>query len=578
MRLKGKAKIIIKDKDGRVAYQEEHSNTITPALQKIFETNLAGTNDFTKLTPILDKLLGGVCLWDGLLDESSVYLPKQTRATLTGHAGQHTYESAAADPTRGNPDTEDEAYGPTENGYTWVWTFDRSQAIGDITGLTLCHADVGDYYNQQELNTMPADFSPIENITNYTIDADDFSYDPTSPAASTLPQVVGIKLPATQGDEHQHGADKIPLGFYDDINRVVSIELIETTEEDDWRGYGKTRSGQVKIYISKFTGDELWLRNSLGDLIPEEEKTITTTLPRWQWGNFNSLGRCCYFVAYDEEIKHVYFLTIGRCTSWGLDPQPLIPYNDQWIPKDWELHITDINLETGEKTIKSIDLTDHFPPNMTNLCFRSHAEQYDPLQVLIVDGKAILPIYDLDWKEEQRWDPVTQQWYSVSVPDWDGVPSQANKGIRLNLRTAEVVDFILGYTANEGNNGRTYTACLDLGNERAMYPDAYIERTAQPSGSGFLTYNFKSRSMTRDTSIFGTDWRENRTFTAGKDGELILYATNPKGNGVQGSRIRGSILNKMYQATVFRLQQKVAKRNDQTMTVIYNIEQEEDEE
>lgn len=578
MRLKGKAKIIIKDKKtGRIIHEEEHSNTITPALQKIFETNLSGTVSFKKLAPILDKLLGGVCLWDGTLDETSVYLPKQANAKLTAHAGQNTYSSASDDPTRGNPSTQDEAYGPSADGasFTWVWTFDASQGVGDITGLTLTHADVGDYYNQLDENKLGG-LAPIDNISNYELNSNSFTYSDASPAAADLPQVVGIKLPQASPSDPIHGLDKIPVGFYGDINHAVSFELVEDSEIDDYRG-GKARTGHVNIYISRFTGDGLWLRNSLGDLEPDPEKTISTTLPYWQWANFSSLGRCIYYFAYDESNKHFYFITLGTLASSTWYPEPTPPYNDQWLPFSIELYIKDINLETGETAVRTANLaTALYNPNEEyNYVFRIHAEPYNPLQISIKDGKIILPIYYFEWKTVKRWNGHEE--VDVRVPNWDTVSTTANQGAEVNLRTGDIDAFVSGYMASEGNNGRSYTAQIPLGNERLMLPDVFVEKKATETHSGVFTYKYYSDPLTRQNQIFGSNWRFNRLFTASKEGELLHFVTLTVGNGTQGDKIRGAILNKMYQASVYRLNSKVTKRNDQTMTVVYTLEQQEEE-
>ena len=552
MKLKGIAKLTIKNEDGSIAFQEEHSNAITPALAKIFNHNLAGTVDYRKITPILNKLLGGVCLWDGTLNENSIYLPKRTEATLVAHAGQNVYASASADATRGNPNDEAEGYGPVENGFCFVWEWGTTQGAGQITGLTLCHADIGDYYNQLDLDTMQ-DLAPVEDISNYSLNANDIEYSDVSPSAANLTQVVVFNK-----------FDKIPLGFYGDINRVMSIELEETSSGGGYGG-GEWRSGRVNIYISKFTGDELWLWNSPGDLVPEEEKTLHITLPHWQWANFSRLGRCIYDVAYDETNKHLYFMTLGERSYYDWEQMPSGDFNYSWFPFSNTLWIIDIDLEAGTKQTREAELP--LIDGGASYVFRAHEEPYEPRQFHIVNGCVYLPIYTCNWKTVQRFNPQTQQWYDVRYPNYEDVPLYSAGGAKVNLRTGAIAEYFTGPFATEGENSRSFIASLDLGNERAMGPDFMTERQSP---------NLHNRSLTRDTQLFGSNWRFNRLYVASTASSLIQYATLYKGAG-GGDRIRGAILNKMYQASVFRLTRAVTKTLTQTMTVEYTILQTEEE-
>lgn len=576
MKLKGTAEIQIINKDGTVAHREKHTNTITQALQKIFENNLGATVDYRKLTPILDKLIGGVCAWDGILDETSIYLPKQTNATLTAHAGQHTYASASDDPTRGNPSTSDEDYGPTEdgNGFTWVWTFDESQGVGDITGLTLTHSDVGDYYNQLDSTTLPSDFEPVEDASNYILNANTYGYDAGSPQASALPKVVGLNLPRASSDDPIHGLDKIPLGFYKDKNHVVSVEMVEDREDHAGIGGGDWRYGHYNIYISRFNGDEIWLRDTLGDLRPEEEKTIAASV-QWQWANTTSLGRGIHYLAYDEEIRHLYIFTLGIPDYVNWDPYPSqSTFWYRWWPFAPSFQYKDINLDTGEIETKQ---SGAIGTAIWGYCFRIHEEAYEPIVLKVIDGKIILPKYTVHSKIVRK-EVNPGEWVDVEVPDCQATYNDTTPagGVRVNMRTGAIEDYLEGPIAYEGNNGRSYTSQIGLGSDRVMFPNALIERTPTQEGSAGFPRNYRSRTVTRTTAIFGTDNRTSRLYTAQKSDSLILYGTLPIRNQ-GGDRLRGAILNKMYQASVYRLNAKVTKGNDQTMKIIYRIEQEEEQ-
>lgn len=566
MKLKGNVTIkVTDDKTGRVVFKEEHSNAITPALQRIFENNIAGTVDFTKVTPILDKLLGGVCLWNGSLDETSIFLPKRTDAVLIAHAGQNVYSSASDDPTRGNPNTEAEGYGPVENGFRWVWEWPSSQGAGQITGLTLCHADVGDYYNQLN-RTGGLQLEPVEDISNYIINANDITYSDAMPAANELPKVVGF--PGLKG---------IPLGFYNDLNHVVSIETVEDEIGTGEFG-GQARDGHINIYISKFTGTGLWLWNNIGDTVIEEEKTITVENGiLWQAGTRNWDERCKFYVAYDETNKHIYFLQAYHQQYQDWDPLPTPPFVFTAYPASETLHIIDVDIETGSVTKRTATLP--VGGNRNKAVFRAPLEHYGPIPLHIVDGCVLLPVFVCEWIDTSGQTGQAGTGYY----NWDWVSRTATFGARVNLRTGTIMDYVPGRIGDcSGGNAESWTGYLDLGNERTMFPDIYIEKRAAAETFndsavplGELQTLFCSDLVPRTVQVFGTDWRANRTFAASTANSLVQFITNYRTGS--GNRLRGAVLNKMYQASVFRLTQAVTKTIAQTMTVEYTITQEEEE-
>ena len=558
MKLKGIVQLTIKDGEtGKIVHQEKHENAITPALQKIFDHNMAGTVDFTKLTPIASKLLGGVCLWDGSLDENSIYLPKQTSAKLTAHAGQHTYSSASDDNTRGNPNTEAEGYGAITNGFRYVWEWSTSQGAGQITGLTLCHADVGDYYNQLHKSSGMS-FCPVDDISNYIVDANDLTYNDASPSSSNLPSAVGI-------DKMPH----IPLGFYDnDINRVVTIELVEDASGSG-QGGGDWRTGHVNINICKFTGTGLWLWNEICDV--EIERTISANL-NWQWANHDRLGRCWYYVVYDDQENHMYFLQAITAHTPENPPSPT--YSFGCSPVASSVNYIDIDLSDGTRSTGWIDLPNSAVHGDDRIVCRTPEEQYEPIQLHMINGCIIMPVYKMEWVATPTTEHPDAGYY-----DYVHAETMTSCGARINLRTREVLDFVDGYMAHEGDNGRSYTSCLDLGNERSMFPDAYFERrspatTVLDNVGNSHTSNFYCDPVPRTNDLFGSDFRSNRLYVASKNDSLVQFATLYK-YGTSPARIKGAILNKMYQASVFRLTRAVTKTMAQTMTVEYTILQEE---
>ena len=550
MKLKGTVKITLRDaKTGRIVNEEEHSNAITPALQAIFDNNLAGTVDFSKLTPIMSRLLGGVILWRGNVYSSDIYLPKQENAKITAHAGSDT--SASGDTTKGTLNTNPAATGPVPNGYKWTWDWTASNGNGNITALSLVHEDVGNKYNQNRSGAGFA-FSPVEDVSNYIINANDFVPDDSVPDANNLPCAVGIP------DQR-----KIPIGFYGDKNHVVSIELEETSAEGSLNVW---RSGKVHVYISKFTGTDLWLRNGIADV--DIERTINIELDhnwinqvRWQYGELTTYGRAAFYIAYDETIKHLYIMT-----AWGTQgDSPVIA-----LPCSWGLGILDVDLVTGEQTTRSALMPVIKPQSYI---FRANPSQYTPLQLTVKNGCIFMPIYSVMWVGTDPQDPSQGYWAFATME------THSSLGVRVNIRTGTIEDYIDGAEINyDENNAIKSNVLLNLGNERMMYPQTLIEKLASSESRLLKVFSFYCESVTRETSIFGTDQNNNRTYIASTESSLVQFATKCTYSGGSGDQLRGAILNKMYMASVFNLAAPVAKTSSNTMTVEYTVTQVEDEE
>lgn len=266
MKLHGKATLILRDaKTGRIKHMESHSNAITPALSHILTENIAGTLDYTKILPLYSRVLGGVCLFNGNLDSTKVFLPKATEAYLVAHAGQTysaTYtqsDSKVGQPMFGTGQSE-----PISNGYRFVYNWSQTQGCGQITDLALVHTDVGSFWNEELGGNLMADhFTPIERIDNGIIDPSEYEY-----------QRYDVEYP------HITNQKSIPLGFYDDTNTIVSAEYIS--------------AGTIRIHLAKFTGKGIWLWNSVGDVTEDQTYDIATG------ENKNN------YIAYDHANKKVY--------------------------------------------------------------------------------------------------------------------------------------------------------------------------------------------------------------------------------------------------------------------------------
>jgi hypothetical protein len=543
MRLKGTCKITLKDaKTGRIEHQEEHSNTITPALQNILEKNMSGTVNYAKLFPLFNKLLGGICCWNGTLDATDIFLPKQENAVLTSHAGLHQYEDPADDRSRGQLVSAQ----LQTNGYKWTWEWGTTQGNGNISDVTLVHPDVGDYYEQSH-NDFNDAFCPVEDISNYIINAYDFqNNDQTSPTAQSLPQRVGN---AQQ--------KRMPLGFYGDLNHVVSIELTEDEQYQSSYG-GDWRKGHVTIYISKFAGTGTYLWNEVGE--PDYERKIDVPLTfAWQQANFEVV-RGAFHVAYDEEIKHFYILWGGTPAYVDYDPMPDPPFTFRAYPVSSSLHYIDVDLETGTiSTMKTITNRQH------QLMFRFLKQSYIPLQLQVVEGHIIMPLYYVPKNEDGK--------YQYLQAD-----STASCGVRLDLRSSTIKDYVEELDIAYGDNSYNGTGNINLGNGRSMWLNHYVEKKASKD---LILSDLDSWFYTKAMSFpefFPNAWHTGRIFTASSVNSLVQFCI-VAGNGVQdwNKRIRGALLNKMYKASAFHLQDRVIKTNTHIMTVEYTLTQEGEE-
>lgn len=129
---------------GRVVDSQEKDNLITNVCQLMLQTYpwyvaystvLNGMANFW--TPIYEKLLGGIMLFDNTLTEQASNFAFPSSAKLVGFAGQ----TANADNAMMGSYNANESV-PISNGFTTVWDFLTSQANGTIASLSRTSARV----------------------------------------------------------------------------------------------------------------------------------------------------------------------------------------------------------------------------------------------------------------------------------------------------------------------------------------------------------------------------------------------------------------------------------------------------
>ena len=498
MKLHGKATLTIKDsKTGKLLHRESHSNTITPAIASIMSSNLSGTLSYGDIMPLVSKLLGGACLFNGTVDPADIFLPKAEDATLTAHAGQNQTFDAAADPKRGIINTA--LSGPISNGYKWTWQW-TTTGNGTITDVALTHADTGDFWNESVPNMMAANFEPCEDICLHNLDGTIFGYS----GEYGLP-----------GD-HLENAKKIPIGFLDDVNGVVTIEV----DEDNMR---------FNVYVAKFPGNGAWIWNELGE--PYDEYMIPFVVSHPQWGYFENLGYFMYMLAFDKENKKLYAFTNGSQRVDG-----------SWINKSKDFSYDILDLNTGIVTSGTVDCESALgapDPDNPNLCFISTFSAGNPILTQIVDGSVFLP-------------------------------TDKSQVLRVNLSNTADQELIDNLYVTVGND-QTNNGAVNLGNDRICLLNTYGYKKGDGTYAGLPIKRENAVS-----TVFGPQDKNVRVFAAEQPTPSPIQFLTRSYYGVPDDPPRGAILNKLYMATVFHLENSVTKSASQTMTLEYTLTQEEE--
>lgn len=130
--IKGHARIELTNVETGEVEVHEDDNLITNAVNYIMSMDVAAfnhqPNDY--VLPIATRLLGGIMLFDGELEESADNINFPTDVHLVGYANQDTNTS---DKYRGSYNAAES--GKTDSGYKSVWDFGTSQANGTIKAV-----------------------------------------------------------------------------------------------------------------------------------------------------------------------------------------------------------------------------------------------------------------------------------------------------------------------------------------------------------------------------------------------------------------------------------------------------------
>ena len=155
----------------------EGDNIITNAVRDIFLNNQLGGIDYSKLLPLWSKWFGGILCYEnahplvgGVLDPDDYYPQGDLINPVTAHAGQVSPQDLADDRKRGMPNTAGQVF--TDGVVKQSWEWGSTQGNGNISALSLTHADVGDCGLGSTSNAFGA-FSPFDLIQGTQLPASD---------------------------------------------------------------------------------------------------------------------------------------------------------------------------------------------------------------------------------------------------------------------------------------------------------------------------------------------------------------------------------------------------------------------
>lgn len=139
-KLKGVAKITITNVETGKEKVTVDENVVTNAVENLFDSNISGLADYTKLLPVR-SLYSGCLLFNDLLtvDANQFTPPDEGTNPLIAHAGSESHTTA--NPRRGNPNMVETVIGDTSVKHVWTW--DTSQGVGLIKSVALCPGVLG---------------------------------------------------------------------------------------------------------------------------------------------------------------------------------------------------------------------------------------------------------------------------------------------------------------------------------------------------------------------------------------------------------------------------------------------------
>jgi hypothetical protein len=322
---------------------------------------------------------------------------------------------------------------------------------------------------------------------------------------------------------HVEGSENIPIAFLDDNNNVVTIEGAED---------------KIIVHVAKFTGSGAWIWNECGEI--KDSYTIDFYPEPWQQGTFENLGIGCFYIAIAN--KKLYAIACGQTTG------------TIYRPYSSSVKINVLDLETGTTTTTTIgcgstlnsftnyeSVTGDPIPAGADYSLHAVNEFRGFNQLQVVDGSVFIPVF---WGSYQ----------------YGGMTDCA---IRVNLSDPNDQEIIKGFCDYASGNYSENIGQIDLGNGRIL--NRCSMAWADHNG------DYKGQLIDTAADVFPYYFKTSRGYTAkqatNNPVQFFTLACNADG-------VRGCILNKLYAATVYHLENTAVKTSNLTMTVEYTITQE----
>ena len=143
--LKGKTVIELTNQQTKEVEKIEDSNMVTDVLEQILTLNPCGmicNSKKKEFFPIINKLLGGILLYENRIEEDKNIVFVPTTNNCIGYAGQTAGDLENV--LQGSLNKQESK--ETGNGYKFVWDFSTSKANGKISSLCLTNAKAGEAY------------------------------------------------------------------------------------------------------------------------------------------------------------------------------------------------------------------------------------------------------------------------------------------------------------------------------------------------------------------------------------------------------------------------------------------------
>lgn len=224
---------------GRVVDSQEKDNLVTNAVSLVLQTYPWCTYSgmATVFTPIYEKLLGAVMLFDNTLTEQASNIGFPSSAKIVGFAGQ---DANSSNPYAGSYNANESVF--TSNGFTTVWDFLTSQANGTIASLSRTNYrftwNPAFWFNN---GTGYFNYSAGANSANaFASQYEHLGYDDTNKylfiASRNTKTFNGVNYPASNIYRVKQDLSKITLGNM--MPPASQMELVKTLTSSDGSTYG----------------------------------------------------------------------------------------------------------------------------------------------------------------------------------------------------------------------------------------------------------------------------------------------------------------------------------------------------